>query len=58
MKQFPFYLGDETQESGDKCKYPTKSRRSAESSQFHTAARARINIQHQKKDGNKYKLLI
>lgn len=58
MKRFPFYLGDETQESGDKCKYPTKSLRSAESFQFHTAAWACINIQHEKKDGNKYKLLI
>lgn len=58
MKWFPFYLGDETQESGDKCKYPTKHLRSAESFQFHTAARAFIDIQHEKKDGNKYKRLI
>lgn len=58
MKQFPIYLGDETQESGDKCTYPTKTLRSAESFQFHTAAGASVNIQHGKKDGNKYKVLI
>lgn len=57
MKWAPFYLGDETQGSGDKCKYPTKKLRSAESFQFHTTAGASINI-HEKKDGNKYKLLI